>query len=376
MRSILQSRFFGPKRWPNFLLLLLISLGLTSTGALAQSTQVVGLQQATARGIVDAVRQNEEELINHEVFGGSAGGGALAIGVFPTGRLRTSDHDGLTIRPLVNTGVPDDGIRHTFSYKVDEGSAFGNAVITAPEKVLGGQLKFAGFVGGNWLSLDVVPNSANPGVPGTIGSGRNESVIVGGTVLWFQQTNYVLATVVGSWGNTSLTDKVGDFPNVHNYKFDTSGFISSLTAGKVFPLAGTSGPMLDLRGSVGYTQNQTDPFLNVFGDQFKVKFSSWTATAAVTVFQNITMQNSAVLRPFLQGYVRQEFGYDYKLAFTQSGSGAFTLTAYDQPHTYAGVDAGVSYVVKNMTLGASAYVEASSAERVFGARLRASWEFN
>jgi len=361
-------------------LLLSVFVGLGSTSAFAQSTQLVAERQATAKSIADAVWQNEQALIDGEVFGGGSatGRGGQLVGMFTTGRVRASDHTGLDIRPVVtNPGVPDDGIRHTFSFKTQESSLIGNVVFTAPELVNGGQVKVSGFVGGNWLSFELKPNSVNPGIPGMIGSGGSEALIVGGSALWVRDGLYTLATVVGTWGRSHVTDFLGDSPNIHGYNYDTSGFIGMLTAGKVFPLtANATGPQLDLRGTVAYNHNKNDPFLNVFGDQFIVRFSTWTGTAAATLFSNMSVPNGAVFRPYISGYVRQEFGYDYSLAFTQSGSGAYTLTKYDQNHLYGGVDIGMSYVIKNMTLGASIYFEASNDERTLGGRLRASWQFN
>ena len=361
-------------------------LALTSTGALAQSSQLVPAQQATAAAIADAVRQNDNEFIQ-EAFGNTAGRGAagrsattaggLIVGSFATGRLRESKHGGLEIKPLENTGVVDDGIRKTFAFKVFEGSALGNMVITAPGQVAGGTVKFSAFAGHNWLSLELQPNAANPAAPGTIGSANNESFIAGGSWLWAGQGAYVVATGVGTWGQTKLVDKVGDFPNVNHYSFDTVGFVGTLTAGKTIPLtAAPTGPMLDLRGALGYVFNEADPFLNVFGNEFRSRLSAWNATVSATVFTNI-VQNDAVLRPFIQAYVRQEFDYDQKLKFSDTPGGEpHTLTAYQQNHTYGGADAGFTYTLRNMTFGASVYFEQSGDERTLGGRIRASWQLN
>jgi hypothetical protein len=347
------------------------------------------MQQATAAAIADAVRQNDNELINQEAFGNTAGGrgtagrgatagtSGLILGSFATGRLRGSEHGGLNIRPLENTGVPDDGIRKTFAFEVREGSALANVVVTAPGMVAGGTVKVSAFAGHNWLSLELKPNAENPAVPGTIGGGRNESFIAGGSWLWAGQGTYVVATAVGTWGQSALVDKVGDFPNIHHYDFDTIGFVGTLNAGRTIPLAaGPAGPMLDLRAALGYVFNEADPFLNVFGNEFRSNLSAWNATASATVFTNI-VQNDAILRPFVQTYVRQEFAYDQKLKFSDTPGGEpHTLTAYQQRHTYGGADAGFTYTVRNMTFGASAYFEQSGSERTFGGRVRASWQLN
>ena len=376
------------RRWTFRGLLFGMALGLGTTGAFAQSTQLVPAQQATAAAIADAVRQNDKELIEQS-FGdnapGAAGRGApgaatmggLIVGSFATGRLRESKHGGLEIKPLENTGVPDDGVRKTFAFKVLEGSALANVVVTAPGQIAGGTVKYSAFVGHNWLSLELQPNAQNPAAPGTIGSANNESFIVGGSWLWAGQGAYVVATAVGTWGASKLVDKVGDFPNIRHYDFDTVGFIGTLTAGKVIPIAaGGAGPMLDLRGALGYVFNEADPFLNVFGNEFKSRLSAWNATASATVFTNI-VQNEAVLRPFIQGYVRQEFAFDQTLLFRDvPGGEPHTLTAYQQAHTYGGADVGFTYTRGNMTVGASIYGEVSGDERTVGGRVRASWQLN
>ncbi|HEY7459142.1 MAG TPA: hypothetical protein VH765_10340 [Xanthobacteraceae bacterium] len=363
------------------------ALALASTGAFAQSTQLTPAQQALAAGLADAVRQNDNEFIAQEVFdnaGGRGGAarsatttGGLIVGSFATGRLRGSEHSGLIIKPLENTGVADDGTRRTFAFKVFEGSALANIVITAPGQIMGGTVKYSAFAGHNWLSLELKPNAENPAMPGTIGSAENESFIVGGSWLWAGQGTYLVASAVGTWGETSLVDKVGDFPNINHYSFDTIGFVGTLTAGRTIPLAaGPAGPMLDLRGAVGYTFNEADPFLNVFGNEFRSNLSAWNATASATVFTNI-VQNDAVFRPFVQAYVRHELDYDQKLKFSDTPGGEpHTLTAYQQHHTYGGADAGFTYTLRNMTFGASVYYEQSGTERTLGGRVRASWQLN
>ena len=375
------------RRWTFRGLLFGMALGLSTTGAFAQSTQLVPAQQATAAAIADAVRQNDKELIEQS-FGdnapGAAGRGApgaatmggLIVGSFATGRLRESKHGGLDIKPLENTGVPDDGVRKTFAFKVLEGSALANVVITAPGQVAGGTVKYSAFAGHNWLSLELQPNAQNPAAPGTIGSANNESFIVGGSWLWAGQGTYVVATVVGFWGQTELVDIWGD-PSAPHYHFDSVGFVGTLTAGKTIPLAASpAGPMLDLRSAIGYVFHQADPFLNIHGNEFKARLSAWNATASATVFTNI-VQNDGVFRPFVQGYVRQDFGYDHKLLFRDvPGGEPHTLSSYRQAGTYGGADAGFTYTLRNMTFGASVYFEQSKDERTLGGRVRASWQVN
>jgi hypothetical protein len=152
-----------------------------------------------------------------------------------------------------------------------------------------------------------------------------------------------------------------------------------VTAGKVFDLAGASGPKLDLRGSVGYTQNNADPFKNINkggGDvEQKYTFSTWTGTGAVTLFTNLTLQGNALLRPYIQAYVRQEWDYQNEIEATEP-DGTFTRATFDQRHLYGGLDAGLTYAFQNMTLGGSVYFEGSSDEETLGGRIGATWKLN
>lgn len=358
---------------------------LISSTAFAQSTEASIASATTGSSVTGAVNQNLEELLDFEVHSKPSGSGVAAARAFATGRLQTTDNDGLDVRLVVPSGMPaldghDGGT--TFSYRTNEASAFANGVFTMPGNVLGGELKLGGFVGYDWLSLDLKSNAVQVFDQNQFGSADNGSVIVGGTALWESHGTYVLASIVGTWGETTLTDSVDDCGlahgcNVNRYKFDTSGFIGKATVGKVFSLsASPSGAMLDLRGSIGYTQNDGDSFVNVNGDEFKVTFSTWTGTLGATLFSNLAVQDNAVLRPYAQAYVRRDWGYENELAFTQSGSGAFTRTAYDQSHLYGGFDTGLTYSSGNVTIGAALYVDGSSDERTLGGRIGVTWKLN
>jgi outer membrane immunogenic protein len=370
--------------WPIGLCMALVLIPL-SQRALAQSSLGAPLNNATAQSLLDAVRQNEKDLIDREILGNSPGGqgatgsggtGSLGLNTFSTGRLRSSDHDALSVPP---GGDPGNG---PFPYRTSEVSAFSNVVVSVPGIVLGGQLKLSGFVGSNAVYLQLKSDSLNILDPDQDGRARNESMIFGGTALWSKQNTYALATIVGTVGQSTLKDSVddcykasdsypADFCHHNRYSFNTAGFIGTLTAGQVFDLAGKSGPKLDVRGSIGYTHNVGDTFSNVFTDTQRYTLSTFTGTGGVTLFTNMVLQDKSLLRPYIQGYVRQEWGYDNKLNFNIVGSGPGTVQ-YDQAHLYGGVDGGVAYVQGNTTLGASIYYEGSGSERTLGGRLGVS----
>jgi hypothetical protein len=365
--------------WARRLPIGLFALGLLGlalpSGAMAQSSVGRAANTATGLSLQDAVTQQQNGLMSSSGVGSSGAGAAIGAGASPTGRLRSSDHDAL------KTGAADN-----FAWDTREGSAFATFVYALPGTVLGGNVKVSLFGGHNWLALELKDGGGGTGFSvDQYGKARNESVIFGGTALWSQKNTYALATLVGMWGDTSLTDSIDDCGHgapvdcvAHRYKFNTSGFISTGTVGQVFPLsASPSGPMLDLRGSVSYTQNIGESFLNYTGDTQKYTFMTWTGTGAATLYSNITLQNSALFRPYIQGYLRQEFGYSNKLHAEENGGGPLSgIFHYKQAHTYGGVDLGATYALGNMTLGAAAYYDMSADDRTFGGRLGASWKLN
>jgi outer membrane immunogenic protein len=190
---------------------------------------------------------------------------------------------------------------------------------------------------------------------------------------------YALATIIGTWGQTTLKDAIGDCGytspphptgcNHNRYNFNTTGVMGTATAGKVFDLPWTSGLKLDIRNSVSYIHNDGDTFANVFGDLQRYQFSTWTGTSALTLFANMSLKDNALLRPYLMGYVRQEFAYRNSFDFQESGGGNSGTVREDQDHFYAGVDGGLTYTQGNMTVGAAIYYEASGDERTLGGRI-------
>jgi outer membrane immunogenic protein len=240
-------------------------------------------------------------------------------------------------------------------------------------------VKLSGFVGQNKVWLDLKSNGLAVLDANQSGGGRNESLIAGGTALWAQGSMYALATVIGTWGQTTLKDAIGDCGytspphptgcNHNRYNFNTTGIMGTVTAGKVFDLPWTSGVKFDIRNSISYVHNDGDTFANVFGDLQRYQFSTWTGTSALTLFANMSLKDNALLRPYLMGYVRQEFAYRNSFDFQESGGGNSGTVREDQDHFYAGVDGGLTYTQGNMTVGAAIYYEASGDERTLGGRI-------
>ena len=358
MRSV-----WGPvARWQTIALVGAIALLLSTSSAIAQSAVGVPTNAAIGNSLQDAARQNEKQFIDREMGQGGVTGGLGGVTAFPTGRLRTSDHD----------PVQPPAFDH-FSFRTHESSAFANVVVTVPGTVLGGQVKVSAFAGGNWLSVDLHSNANAIFDPGQFASAQNDSVLVGATVLWAKQSTYALATIIGIWGETKLIDGFTFSPGVDRYSFDTSGYMASGTVGHVFDLSGPSGPKLDLRGSLGHVDHEGDWFKAALDHRQKYTFSTWTGTGMATLFSNVNLQNGALLRPYVSGYVRQEFDYKNHLAVIQP-DGTFSGQDGTQAHTYGGLDAGMTYTLGNLTLGAAFYSELSGDERTVGGRLGASWK--
>lgn len=347
-----------------------ISLLFAASDVFAQSSVGRAANTATGQSLRDAVEQIQQEIIDREVFGEA--GAFLGAGAAPGGRLRGSRHDALEV------SGPD---TENFAWSTREASAFATGSYTMPGVVMGGQLKLSIFGGYNWLSLKMKNGGGNTlsTADGQFGEAENESGIVGAIALWSRKNTYLTAAVVGMWGETTLTDAI-DFCGppciARRYQFDTAGFVTSATAGQVFALSGSpAGPMLDLRGSLGYTQNTGDTFANFQGDEQTWTFSTWTLTGSATLFANVPLQNASVLRPYVQAYVRQELDYRNKLHF-HLNNGEVGNVYYDQAHTYGGADLGLTYAIGKMTLGAALYYEASADDRTFGGRVGASWKLN
>lgn len=349
---------------------------LAATDAVAQSSVGRAANAAAGQSLRDVIEQVQKELIDRDVLGSSGQSSmVLGAGASPSGRLRRSDHDALRVQSVDE---------NNYAWDTREASVFGTGSYTVPGVVLGGQVRFSVFAGHNWLSLDMKNGGGNilDTANGQFGEARNQSAIVGGTMLWSQGSTYALTTVVGMWGDTSLRDAI-DFCNgpglgcpLRRYSYDTRGFLGSLTVGQVLPISSSpSGPKLDVRAVGSYVRNVGDTFANFQDDEQTWTFSTWTLTGSATLFANIALQNSAILRPYVQGYLRQEMDYRNKLRF-ELNTGETGTVQFDQAHLYGGVDAGLSYVLGKMTLGAAVYYEGSGDERTLGGRVGMSWLFN
>jgi outer membrane immunogenic protein len=381
-----------------------VLIGLTlfawSTNSFAQSAQATIANAATGRSLADAVDQNLKVILDRDVLGeqgdgnqnagnreaaggtSTAGGAAAAVTVFPTGRLRASEHQGLRLRDPAGTGVTK-----SYSYDTDEASAFANVNVSIPGTILGGQVKIGGLVGHNWLGLELKPNAiANAphgAAPGQIGSAANESVLFGGSALWSRDSAYVLASLVGHWGETRLVEKIDNCVapgscQHDRYRYNTAGYMATLTAGKVFQLTNSkSGPMLDFRSSFAYSNNFGSRFVNVHGDDQAYTFSTKTVTSGVTLFANMALQDNAVLRPYVNAYVRREWGYHNDFDANEfRGPALGQFFGGDQAHVYGGLDAGISYVKNNVTVATAIYYERSTDEKTLGGRLGVSWKLD
>lgn len=299
--------------------------------------------------------------------GSAAATSALGSGATPTGRLRSSEHDG--VKPIDE---------QSFSYQTEEASAFANAVYALPGTFLGGQVKIAGMVGGNHVDALVKSNSTAILAKFQHGRGDNNSLIAGGSLMWSSGSLYGLASVVGFRGSTTLDETIDTCPACPlKYSFDTAGVMASAIAGKVFDVPGLAGVKLDLRGSVDYIENKGDTFLAQGGTfQQTYTFSTWSGTLGATLFSQIPTESGGVFRPYLQALVRQEWNYKNQLvavAVADDPDNQAGTFKHDQAHTYGGLSAGVTYQIERLTFGAGFYSELSSDERSVGGRLGASY---
>ena len=118
-------------------------------------------------------------------------------GIISTGRVRGSDHDGLRRREPVTLFLP-----------YERGSTFGNIVVTVPGTVLGGKLSSVVL----WDAMTFARSEVQRDSFGTepirqrlerIDPRRRDSALGA-------KSTYALATIVGTWGQTTLKDSVDD----------------------------------------------------------------------------------------------------------------------------------------------------------------------
>jgi hypothetical protein len=265
--------------------------------------------------------------------------GGFAAFVAPTGRLRHTNHDGLTIKGGGGT---------TPAFETDEGSVFGNASYDLPGTYFGGKVRVSGLLGFDGLTQDDEAKTFKNEI---------DAFIYGGSYLWSKGNFYSMSLIIGLTGEADGQNAGG------KYNYDVDGYYTNSVMGYTFDMAG--GWKFDARVNLGS--------YDVDGDRFTIPGTAttinghaegWNAGIKGTVFTIMEM-GGGVARPYLAAGYKNVFSEDIEVR------GSFTAD-FEQDNNYGLVEAGYDFVQGPWTYGAAIYTEFSGDQDTVGGRLGVS----
>jgi hypothetical protein len=278
---------------------------------------------------------------------GAAGTSGLGVFVGPTGKLRTTDHDGLREK---NSGLK------TGSFEVDEGSVFGNVSYDIPGTVFGGKVRVSALAGYVTLDQEAGDDATSPSKT------EIDGFMYGGSYLWSQGSFYTMSVIIG------LTSEADTVNIGGSYSYDIDGYYSNSVVGNTFD----AGPLkFDLRGGVGYYDLDGGSFIvPLTTTLFNADAAAWNASLTGTLFSIIELEGGGVMRPYILAAYKHVFDEEIDV------KGAGGPVSYEQAEDYGKVELGADLVQGAMTFGGAAYTEFSADENTFGGRLGVSVKFN
>lgn len=321
----------------------------------------------------NAIASLQSEMLDATVFGlaaAQASAGGVEAGIFPTGRLRQTYHDGYkVVGETLNVASP--------SFSTSEGSAFGTLFFKTPPSILGGQLQLGAFAGYDDLFMKLSPYDSV--FQKYRAKAENESFLYGGYGLYTTGSSYLMLTLSGAEGSTDLSSGL---PLSKPASYDTHGFIGAFSAGHVLPLssATASTPLkLDLRGGVNYVNTDGDAYQSPIVTEFTYapSLETWNGSLAATLFSQIPSNGGGMWRPFVKGEFRHQLSYDNTVHETINWGqqGAVHDYRFDQSDTTGALEVGLDYVIKGLTFNAAAYGELSTDRETYGGRIGAKVTF-
>jgi hypothetical protein len=280
--------------------------------------------------------------------------------IFPTGRIRTTTHDGFT--PSANFDT-----QKTNGFNVDEWSAFASGSMQLPGTWFGGALRATVFGGANGMDVEARPRVNSGERPGQVGNTKTDANFLGGSLVWSGGGWYALTTFIGFWGDTKGTDQLVRV----NWSHGIEGYVWNGVVGRVVDLGG---PKLDLRASVSRTDFESDPF-RVANGTLRSTASAWWLAFSPMLYQDFTM-GGGTFRPYVQGTVKTLGAQDNRLTLVVDGAPAINAWDFRQHTTFWGGEVGFNYVQGNWTFGLAGYGERSKDEETWGGKIGASYRFN
>jgi hypothetical protein len=212
-------------------------------------------------------------------------GAGIAGFTSPTGRLRHTEHDGLTEK---STGARTDG------FEIDEGSVFANVSYDLPGTYFGGRVRVNALAGYNSLSqeLDTPGNSTDI-----------DAFIYGGSYLWSQGSFYSMSLLIGVSGEAdAITTGAAAAGGAGGgrYDYDLSGYFSNSVMGYTFDWPG-NGWRFDLRAGLGHYDISTNTFqFAANNNTIKGVSEAWSGSITGTLF-TIVEVGGGTFRPYILG---------------------------------------------------------------------------
>jgi hypothetical protein len=273
-------------------------------------------------------------------------GGIGAFGTFasPTGKLRHSDHGGLT--EIGSGGFVTEG------FETSEGSVFANGTYDLPGTTFGGHVRLSALAGYDRLNQKSDSASFKTEI---------DSFIYGGSYLWSSGSFYTMSLIIGLAGDAEGSNAGG------TYDYGLSGYYSNSVVGNTFDLGALK---FDARLGLGHHDINGGSFV-VPGTITVLKgdTSAWNGSFTGTLFTIVTMDNGAVARPYILGSYKHVFDEDIDIT-----SSAGTVLSYDQADDYGKVEFGFDVVQGPVTFGTAIYTEFSNDETTVGGRVGASFK--
>ncbi|TPK91916.1 autotransporter domain-containing protein [Mesorhizobium sp. B2-4-17] len=241
-------------------------------------------------GVVDDAIESDVGLAN-----GPPQALSTPFGVFASGQLAHTEHDGFTISrgPIVTTG-PD--------FDVDEFSAAVSVDFNAA--------KHFGFDNEHGLNLGLFGGYASAKVDANAlgffppnGEATNRSGMFGGYGLYRRGTSYMLVAASAFLGNTDV-----ESTGLGSGAYDTQGYAVTGSIGHIFNL--TDRVRFDLRGGLLGVSFTGDEYTDSSGVSYgKSRLSFGAIKFEPGVYADYQLGNGMVISPYVRADLQQRFGY-------------------------------------------------------------------
>jgi hypothetical protein len=219
-----------------------------------------------------------------------------SFGVFASGQLAHTEHDGFTIS---GGGLSGDGP----SFGADDFSAAISLDFDAA--------KHFGFDQEYGLNLGLFAGYASTDVSldsflgfDAIGDATNRSGMFGGYGLFRKEYSYALVSAIGFLGGTDISNGV----LATSGSYDTQGYAVTGSVGHIFKLSDTL--RFDLRGGLLGVSFNGDDYADSGGNQFggsQISFGAFKFEPGI--YMDRQLENGMTFSPYARADLQQRFGY-------------------------------------------------------------------